>query len=108
MIQAGRAGRRLLLPRAEPFGILHPLQQAAKLLFALSDDSTIPFWQEATRHSDDIVSLWARAALCKLNQAPDENLRQIALVLREADRAFPAPGRSDIMKALADKRCIPS
>jgi HEAT repeat protein len=84
-----------------------PAQLAAKLLYSLSNEQTIPFWKEMTSHDDAIVSLWSHAALYNLNQDKEYNLKQIGAILRKTNKQSVRKTGREISKLLGDKRCVP-
>ncbi len=84
-----------------------PVQLAAKLLYSLSNEQTIPFWKEMTSHDDTIVSLWSHAALYNLNQDKEYNLKQIGAILRKTNKQSVRKAGREISKLMGDKRCVP-
>jgi len=108
MINAGESEDDRMPHRATKYDPYTPLQQAARLLFTMSDESAIPFWKAATGNSDEIVALWAHAALWKLKQNPDENLKRIDAILRDTDKFSLRLAGLDVIKTLNDKQYIPT
>lgn len=107
MIKAGETDEESaprMISRIDPYT---PVQQAAKLLFMMSDEATLSFWKEATGNRDDIVTLWAYAALFKLNQSPEESIKRISVILHDTDSRPLRMAGLDVMKTLNDKQCIP-
>lgn len=107
MIKAGKPEEERSLRFASDRDSYTPVQLAAKLLYSLSDEQTIPFWKEMTSDDDTIVSLWSHAALYKLNQDKEYNLKQIGAILRKTNKKLVRKTGREISKLLGDKRCVP-
>jgi len=84
-----------------------PVQLAAKLLYSMSDEQTIPFWKEIASGDDAVLAFWAHAALYKLNQDKNAHLNQMGLLLRETRRRSVRTAGKIIIKSLDEKACIP-
>jgi HEAT repeat protein len=107
MIKAGKPEEERTPRFASSRDDYTPVQLAAKLLYSLSDEQTIPFWKEMTSHDDTIVSLWSHAALYNLNQDKEYNLKQIGAILRKTNKQSVRKAGREISKLLGDKRCVP-
>ena len=86
---------------------LTPVQLAAKLLYSLSDEQTIPFWKEIASGHDEVLALWAHAALYKFNQDKDEHLKQMGMLLRDTRKRSVRSAGKIIIKSLDEKACVP-
>jgi HEAT repeat protein len=83
-----------------------PRQEAARMLFTMGDKSLVPFWNNFTSDTDDVVVIWASAALCKSGDQVDEHLQKIGALLNESG----VSGRIaavEALKALNDKKAVP-
>lgn len=107
MIKAGKPEEERTHRFASDRDDYTPVQLAAKLLYSLSNEQTIPFWKEMTSHDDTIVALWSHAALYNLNQDKEYNLKQIGAILRKTNKQSVRKAGREISKLLGDKRCVP-
>lgn len=107
MIKAGKPEEERTHRFASARDDYTPVQLAAKLLYSLSNEQTIPFLKKMTSHDDTIVSLWSHAALYNLNQDKEYNLKQIGDILRKTNKQSVRKTGREISKLLGDKRCVP-
>jgi HEAT repeat protein len=84
-----------------------PVQLAAKLLYSMSDEQTIPFWKEIASEDDAVLALWAHAALYKVNLDKEYNLKQLGSILRQTNKRSVRKTGHEIIKLLGDKQCVP-
>jgi|GEM_PF-4771376 len=107
MIRQGESDRNSLYRFRFVRDNFTPVQLAAKLLYSLSDEQTIPFWKEIASGDDDVLALWAHAALYKFNQDKDEHLKQMGMLLRDTRKRSVRLAGKAIIKSLDDKACVP-